>query len=435
MSAQPDGQAGRLVLNRRGGGTADVVHQAPPGAATATAVLTMAVLGLNLRPALTSIGSMLADIRGATGMSGWMASVLVAAPMWCFAAGAPLAWHARRRWGIGRSVAVALVVLAAALAVRPFAGQLVLVPGTVLVCVAIAVLTVLLPAIVQAAPPGQRSRLFRAYSVALGTGSGLGALSPALAAVTSWQTAAAAWALLAAAALLAWRIWTPATGDSAGTTGTDATSTDAARPRIVASLLGLAPRRTAWSLTVHFALTVAYSFAIIGWLPSLLADVGVPAGQIPWMYWAAMTAGIPLAMRIPRWATRHEDQSALPVLLGTASLAGTLGLALNPTTGTWIWVMCIGAGMPAIVLALQILQLRAGDLDDTTALSALVTGGGYALAGVLTLATGLLHAATGDWTTSLVALLVMLIGQIVTGMTAGHPATVVINLNRAGERA
>lgn len=389
----------------------------------------MALLGLNLRPALTSIGSLLADIRGATGMPGWLASVLVAAPMLCFAAGAPLAWHARRRWGISRSIAVALVVLAVALAVRPFAGQL-LVVGTVLVCLAIAALTVLLPAIVQAAPLAQRKRLFRAYSVALGTGSGLGALSPALAAVTSWQTAAAAWALLAAAALLAWRLWTPATGDDAEPASMPAV----ARPRIVTSLRGLTPRRTAWSLTIHFGLTVSFSFTIIGWLPSLLADLGVPSGQVSLLYWIAMAVGIPIAIRIPSWATRHEDQSALPVLLGTTSLVGTLGLALSPTTGTWIWVLCIGAGMPAIVLALQILQLRAGNLDDTTALSALVNGGGYTLAFVLTLATGLLRDATDDWTTSLLALLVMLVGQIATGMTAGHPATVVI-LNRTGERA
>jgi MFS transporter, CP family, cyanate transporter len=392
--------------------------------ASAALGVTLMLVGFQLRPTVTSIGALLTDIRHETGMTAATASLLVALPVWCFSAGAWIARHAGHRLGIDRSVSGALVLLAAALATRPFGGQLLLFTNTVLACVAIAVLMVLLPAVVQAAPVEHRTRLFTCYAAALGTGSALGSLSPLIAGVSSWQTATAGWALLAAAALAAWQMWSPAKH----------VSPPASRTRL-AGIRDLAPARTAWALTVHFGLTLTFSFTIIGWLPSCLHAAHVDPRTATWLYWVAMTLGVPLAVLLPFWIRRHDDQSAYVVLLAGCGVIGTLGLLVDPLGTAWAIAACVGCAMPAFTVALQLLQLRSGGPDDTAALSATVNSVGYAIAGTLTLAIGLLHAATGSWHAALLALLVVLAGQIATGITAGHPATVVITPHVVAPRA
>ena len=163
-----------------------------PRLAISIAVLiAVPLLALNLRPAVTSMGSVLAQIRSDTGMSATLASAVVAAPVWCFAAGGGLAWAMRVRWGTARTVALALTALMIALAVRVAGGPYVLLGGTVAACLAIAVLGTLLPAIVHAAPARGWATLTGCYVAALGSGSAVGALiTPQITDHTSWKIGA-----------------------------------------------------------------------------------------------------------------------------------------------------------------------------------------------------------------------------------------------------
>ncbi|MFC5099063.1 hypothetical protein [Amycolatopsis plumensis] len=103
-----------------------------------------------------------------------------------------------------------------------------------------------------------------------------------------------------------------------------------------------------------------------------------------------------------------------------ASIAGVTGLLIGPATVTWLWTGLLGIGLGALALALVDLGHRTGDDPDTTAaLSSVVQGLGYTLAGVLALGIGLLETATGTWTWPLFALVVALVGQAVTGTTIG----------------
>ena len=154
-------------------------------------VIAVPLLALNLRPAVTSMGSVLANIRSDTGMSAALASAVVAAPVWCFAAGGGLAWAMRVRFGTTRTVAIALTALMIALAGRVAAGPYVLLAGTVAACLAIAVLGTLLPAIVHAAPARGWAMLTGCYVAALGSGSAVGALvTPEITDHTSWKIGA-----------------------------------------------------------------------------------------------------------------------------------------------------------------------------------------------------------------------------------------------------
>src|SRR3954468_5459796 len=219
------------------------------------------LLALNLRPAVTSVGAMLAEIRSGTGMSAVLASVVVAAPVWCFAVGGGLAFAMRSRFGTTRTVSLALAALATTLAARVLGGPYLLLTGTVVACLAIAVLGTLLPVITHAAPARAWALLTGCYVAAMGGGSGIGALvPPQVAGHSSWQLGVSGWALLAAAAWAAWRV------ASRKFTEPAVRATKHPGPR------SLTPPSTAWSLTIHFGLTSGFTFSMMGWLPSMLLD-------------------------------------------------------------------------------------------------------------------------------------------------------------------
>lgn len=386
--------------------------QVSPRSGTARGgVVVSALLGLTLRPALTSVGALLDRIRAATGLSPVLAAVVVATPLVCFAAGGWVAWVVRRRVGTARAVTGALVVVVASSAYRVVGGPYVLWLGTITVCLGIAVLATLLPAIVKAAPAG-RGRLTTAWTTALGAGSAAGAmLTPPVAAATSWSVGLAAWALPAVAALVAWLLAARTPGDEA----------PSSRP-VVPSLR---PRAPVVALTIHFGLLAGASCTLMGWLSPILVDrAGVSAVDAAWMYGTSMTVGVLIAPFVPAWAARLPGQSAMVAAFAGWSLLGAAGLLVWPAAAPWLWSALIGMGMPSIVLALALISLRTNGPAGAAALSSVVNAAGYGLACLVALAVGLLHAATGTWTAPLAALLVVLAGQAGTGFAAGRPAVI-----------
>ncbi|HWM04029.1 MAG TPA: MFS transporter [Actinophytocola sp.] len=374
------------------------------------------LLALNLRPAVTSVGAMLTDIRAGTGMSTVLASAVVAAPVWCFAAGGALAWTMRTRLGTSRTVSLALVVLAATLAARVMGGQYLLLLGTVVACLAIAVLGTLLPVITHAAPARAWALLTGCYVAAMGGGSGIGALiTPQVAAESSWQLGVSGWALLAAAAWAAWRVAARRFSEPPVNNTTK---------RLGAS--GLTPAGTAWSLTLHFGLTSGFTFSIMGWLPSILVDYAhVEPAMVNWMFAVAMALGVPIALMVPRWARATVGQSGLVIVLAAPNLLAIGGMLLYPGVSPWFWAVLLGLGMPAVGLALAMISIRAApDGDTAAALSSMVQGLGYAIAGVTCLGAGLLHSSTSSWEWPLLGLLAIICGQILTGVHAGLPVLV-----------
>lgn len=394
---------------------------APQESATPRLALSFAVLiaipllALNLRPAVTSMGTVLADIRSNTGMSTALASAVVAAPVWCFAAGGGLAWAMRVRWGTTRTVAIALTALMIALAARPAFDQYVLLGGTVVACLAIAVLGTMLPAIVHAAPPRGWAILTGCYVAALGSGSAVGALvTPQITGHTSWKIGASSWALLAGAGWVIWRVASRRLSEHSMASGQRT------------GPMTLTPRGTAWDLSVHFGLTSGVTFTIMGWLPSMLRDRSeVAPADIGWLFGIAMALGVPFALLVPKWARRARSQSWLAVLLALPAMIAIGGLLFVPTMLPLAWAVGLGLGMPAVGLALAMISLRADTRQDTAAaLSSMVQGFGYAIAGAIALGAGLLHSLTGSWEWPLAALLIILVAQAVTGTWAGRPVTI-----------
>ncbi|HEY3477304.1 MAG TPA: hypothetical protein VGL02_00265 [Streptomyces sp.] len=338
------------------------------------------VLALNLRPAVTSLGAALPDISVAGSL---VAAVLVALPLWAIGLGGWATPWLSGRVGTHRTVTASLLGLAASLAGRVLGGPVPLLVGTALACLSIAALGTTLPLLANGSA---------AYPLGLGLGSTAGALiTPVAVLSSSWRVGLGVWAI---AALLAQLVWGRTRGEFP------------------------APRRAAepvraTALTIHFGLVSTVTFLVMGWLPGILRDAGVPPATAGACLAVSMAMGLPMMWLVPGWTRRWHHQTLLVVVLATPNVVGVAGLLFAPAAAPWVWAAATGMGMGSLAFVLTTISVRSK--GSSLWLSAVVQGVGYVLAGFGVLACGWLHTHTGGWRIPLVLVLAILLGQVLSG--------------------
>ncbi|MGK2853647.1 MAG: MFS transporter, partial [Microbacteriaceae bacterium] len=186
------------------------VELRPAEMAAGGALLVAAVVltALNLRPAITSVGPLLADMRGDLGTSALWAGLLTTLPGLCFAAAGLTAPRLARRFGLGAAIAAALLTLAGGLLLRVVDGPHIVIGGTLVATAGIALINVLIPVVIKGSFPTRIGLMTGIYTAALQGGGAAGsAVTPAVDGMLgSWRFGLGAWAGLAAAALVLWLI-------------------------------------------------------------------------------------------------------------------------------------------------------------------------------------------------------------------------------------
>jgi CP family cyanate transporter-like MFS transporter len=374
----------------------------------------IALVAVNLRPALASVGPVLTDLRADLGLSGTAAAVLTAVPVVCLGAVAATAPGLARRWGMEPIVAAVLGVLIAALLLRVTDGPVILFAGTIVASGAIAIANVLLPAIIKRDFPTGSGTMMGVYTMALSGSAAVAAGStvPIGDAVGhGWRGALGAWAVPATVALLAWlpfaRAHTPppAPGEP-----------DPGEP--VRSLLrnGLA-----WNVTLFFGLQALSFYAVLAWLPSIYRDHGFSPATAGLLLSVSAIMQIPITLVLPGLAGRVSDQRLLTAVATLLTAAGLAGILLAPTAAPYLWMIVLGSGQGAtFALGLTMFVLRARSTAATARLSAMAQTFGYLVAASGPLLVGAVHDAARSWTPALVLLLLLTAPQLVTGVIAGR---------------
>ncbi|MFE2418143.1 CynX/NimT family MFS transporter [Streptomyces hokutonensis] len=394
---------------------------------TRLVVVGIVLAALNLRPAITSQGALLEEVRDGLGMSGSVAGLLTSVPPLCFAAFGVMAPRLARRFGPSAVVCAGLLAITAGLLIRPYAGGTAgFLAGSALALMGIAVSNVLMPVIVKRWFPDRVGSMTGLYSMALALGTA------AAAAVTvpmteslggSWRTGLAAWAGLAAAAVLPWIALvrhreTPAERPSRARE-TEQRETERARPE-----LRITRSRTAWALAVFFGLQATAAYITMGWMAQIFRDAGVSAGTAGLLLAVTMAMGVPLAFVIPRVATRLPHQGPVVVVLGVCGLAGYAGLYFAPAGGAWAWALLLGVANCAFPLALTMVGMRARTGAGVAQLSAFAQSAGYLISIPGPLLVGVLYQHSGGWGLPIALMAGLMIPQMAVGVLAGRDRTV-----------
>ncbi|GAB3555925.1 CP family cyanate transporter-like MFS transporter [Actinopolyspora lacussalsi] len=381
-------------------------------------LLGVALAAANMRPAVTSLSSILGGVRDALGASTVWASALTSVPTLCFGAAGIAAPLLARRWGRRGVVGVALGVLTTAMLLRVVGGTITVLAGTVVACAAIAMCNVLIPVVVKESFPTRVGMATGLYTTAMAAGGSVGsAFTPWLRAeLGGWRLALATWAVLALAAFVVW--------NSAGS-GRAPDSGAAARQRAESTAEGGSLLRSplAWSVTGYFAMQSLVAYVVMGWLPEVFKSAGAGAGAAGGLLGLVLLIGVPISMVLPPLVTRTNGQSVWTVCLAATAISGFLGVLFAPMSAPLLWALLIGVGMSAFPLALVLISLRTSSAADTGRLSGMAQSIGYLIASTGPFLFGMLHDVTASWSASLVVLIGVLTAQAVLGAFAGRPRT------------
>src|SRR5699024_9861631 len=374
-------------------------------------MLLMILVGLNLRPALSSLAPLLPRIASEGMFSVLTLSLLTTLPVLCLGLFAPLAPWLARRLGLERSLALGLIFLSAGLALRGIVSAPILYLGSLLAGAAIGIVVTLLPALVKRDLTANADLMTGVYTMALCLGGALGAgLSIPLAHwLNSWSLSLMSWSSFALLALCAWW-WVMPQPVAEQQSQTQQSLTRA-----------LLSHPLAWQVMLLMGSQSSLAYIVFGWLPTLLVQQGYTESAAGWLMSASILIQLISAISAPWLARLARDQR--PALIFALSLvgAGLLILLLGPTALRWLGATLLGLGQGgSFSLALTLIVLRSGDSKIAGELSALVQGGGYTLAAIGPLLVGLMLDAAMSIQTITWVLMAILTFAASMGLLAGR---------------
>lgn len=373
-------------------------------------LLALFLVGVNLRPALSSVAPVLAAIRNSTGLSATGAGLLTTLPVVCFGVFAPLAPHVASRFGTERVVLACLLAMAAALGARVFFGLPGLFFGTLAVGATIGVIMVLLPGIIKREFARQAGAMMGVYTMAMCLGAAMSAgLTVPLQQLggNSWRFALAFWLV---PVLIAAAVWWPQLRRGHGVGSRT-------RYRVV----GMWASPLAWQITLLMGLQSTLAYCVFGWLPSILIDRGMTPMAAGGLLSLSVSMQLITALAGPWIANFGRDQRLAIAMMMSMSIVGFVGCVYADMQATWYWAILLGLGQGGgFSIALMLLVLRAPNTTVAASLSGMAQGVGYTGAALGPLAFGLLHDASNDWHAATILFVVVGIAGLLVGLAAGR---------------
>lgn len=370
------------------------------------------LIGLNLRPGITSLATVLPTLQRDLALSDLALSLLTMLPVLCLGIFGPFAPRLAARLGLVRSVFCLGIALTFGLMLRWSEAALPLFVGTLILAAAIGVTSVLMPALARANWPDRIGPMMGLFTMSLCLGAAAGAgLTAPLAERLGAQAALASWAIAVLPALLLWFHARPSFAES-----------DAARS---IGMMAMLRRPRAWIVTGFMASQSSLAFVTFGWLPVMLQDRGFSAIEAGSLASLSMLVQVAAALTVPALAARRLSQSPWAFGVMSVTAAGFSIVLLAPVDWAMPGIVLLGLGQGgSFGLALTLIALRTADAGNAAALSSMVQSIGSLLAAIGPFVAGLLRSPAGDWDNATYFLLTMAILAAGLGILAGRPGII-----------
>ncbi len=367
-------------------------------------------IAATLRVTFTGIAPLLDAIRAEYQLTTAQTGLLTTLPLLAFGLVSPLAAGVARRFGIERSLLLAMVIICLGIGLRSLPSAAWLYIGTALIGCGIALGNVLLPGLIKRDFSGHVARMTGAYSITMGAAAAAGSamVVPLALAGFGWRGALL---LLMVFPLLALLLWLPQARRQATT---PMTGSGAAHNR------GIWRSALAWQVTLFLGINSLVYYVIVGWLPASLQSMGYSEAQAGSLHGLLQLATAAPGLAIPLVLHRLKDQRGIAVLVALMCVVSTLGLWLLPGQAV-IWTLIFGFGSGAtMILGLTFIGLRASSAHQAAALSGMAQTIGYLLAACGPPLIGKIHDAYGDWHIPLIIVALIAVVMALFGALAGR---------------
>jgi CP family cyanate transporter-like MFS transporter len=372
-------------------------------------------IAFTLRLIFASLSVRLPEVVRATHLSAGWTSLLTTLPVLCLGLCAPFAPRLAGRFGIERTLAAALALIAAGTLLRGAGPAWALFAGSIPAGAAIATANVLLPSLVKRDFEDRTSLITGLYVMGISGGAALAAAATVPIERSlggSWRLGLAMWA---APTLLALILWTPQLfhARKGGASGS------------IRRVRGLWRDRLAWQVAMFMGLQSALAFSALTWLAPILRERGLGAVAAGLVLSVLILVQLVTCLATPGLAVRARDQRPLAMLLVAGGTAGMLGLLFAPLGSLVFWALLQGLAQGGLfALALTMVVLRSPDADVAAHLSSMAQTVGYIPAALAPMAIGLLRAWTGSFAAVGALFALIGLGLLWSGLGAARPAFV-----------
>ncbi|EMX5219788.1 CynX/NimT family MFS transporter [Klebsiella oxytoca] len=368
------------------------------------------LIATTLRVAFTGAAPLLDAIRSEYGLTTAQTGLLTTLPLLAFGLVSPLAAGVARRFGIERSLLLAMILICLGIGLRslPFVSLLFI--GTAVIGCGIALGNVLLPGLIKRDFSQHVAKMTGAYSLTMGGAAALGSamVVPLALAGLGWRGALLT---LMVFPLLALFVWLPQSRRQATA---PLTGSGAIHNR------GIWRSALAWQVTLFLGINSLVYYVIIGWLPAILQSIGYSEAQAGSLHGLLQLATAAPGLAIPLILQRLKDQRGIAVLVAMMCAVSALGLWFLPGQAV-MWTLIFGFGSGAtMILGLTFIGLRASSAHQAAALSGMAQAVGYLLAACGPPVMGKIHDASGDWHIPLIAVALISVVMAVFGALAGR---------------
>ncbi|WES65624.1 MFS transporter [Microbacter sp. GSS18] len=384
---------------------------------------------LSLRGPILAITPVLRDVEADLGIGSAAAGLVTTAPVLMFAVLTPLAALVIRRAGAEAALMASLTGVLLGTMIRGLPGFGWMLAGMLVIGAAVTIGNVVIPVIIRRDVPRAHVALVTAgYAATLNVGSLLTALLTApLAEVIGWSWALLAWSAITVAGILLWSAHMRRSGAADRFSGEvaprDASALDGMDidpqtitgpvPTVTARHPSWLRRPVTWLLVGAFAGQTTIYYGLSTWLPTLASEelglAPAAAGAVASVYQGVGIAG---AFVVPM-LTRFAPRGVAPAAICASWLVLAVGLLVAPQL-LWLWlaVGAIGHSGGFVVIFAALVGVARSD-GEAAGMSALVQGGGYAMAALAGPAFGAMSEATGGWTVPLVIVLIVAVGYCI----------------------
>ena len=189
---------------------------------------------------------------------------------------------------------------------------------------------------------------------------------------------------------------------------------------------GLLRHDLARRVTLFLGMQSTQFYALSAWLPTLLADAGLPVAEGGLLLAVSTVTGAVGAFLGPTLAGRLQRRSRgqrplVLVALGCYVTGPRRAAPGCPRPGTVVWVSLFGVAQGGgFALGLTLVVLRSATPLTAARLGGVAQGLGYLVAAAGPVVLGALHDLTGGWSWSLVLLLVLLVPMAWAGWGAAR---------------
>ncbi|MGY3479865.1 CynX/NimT family MFS transporter [Staphylococcus cohnii] len=369
------------------------------------------LVGANLRAPITSIGVALPDIKNDLAMSNSAVSVITVVPLIAFAIISLFAAKTSYRFGLERTIFVALWLILIGVIVRSITGVSWLYIGTILIGIGIGFGNVLAPAVIKAKFPLHIGVMTGYYTVVMNVFGGLSSYGTApFVKAFNYNIAISAIGVITLITIIIWAFQLK-----------NKEETTASLPQ---ESVNVWKSPLSWQITILMGGQSLIFYSLINWLPAYLSQSGMTISEAG-MYLSIMQiAIIPLTFITPIFATKMKSQFLLTFMTGLCFVVGVSIMLFSPQLALIATILVGVASGLAFGLVNTFFSLRTEHSQTSAKLSGMAQSVGYLFAAIGPLLFGILHDITGQWIGSFSILLITALLITLFGSQAGRNRTI-----------